>query len=289
MSSATDIGVVVVTYQSMSTIERCLMLLLACPTVAKLIVIDNASGDGTPACVEAIAKQHPRVRLVRNRENRGFGAACNQGASALDTPWVAFVNPDIYIERDSLLRLVTHARTRPGAGVLGVDMVGEQGLHDPAARRCDPSLRELFLRGGQRDAWYVGRDPKLDLQSVEAISGALMLMPLGLFLKVGGFDEDYRLHVEDLDLCRRVRAAGYEVLVANDVTVTHLRGVSSRSRPMWVEWQKHRSLWRYFLKFEAAQTPSALRAVLWLGLWSHFALSALRVLLARGMPPPVSH
>lgn len=289
MSSATDIGVVVVTYQSMSTIERCLMLLLACPTVAKLIVIDNASGDGTPACVEAIAKQHPRVRLVRNRENCGFGAACNQGASALDTPWVAFVNPDIYIERDSLLRLVTHARTRPGAGVLGVDMVGEQGLHDPAARRCDPSLRELLFRGGQRDAWYVGRDPKLDLQSVEAISGALMLMPLGLFLKVGGFDEDYRLHVEDLDLCRRVRAAGYEVLVANDVTVTHLRGVSSRSRPMWVEWQKHRSLWRYFLKFEAAQTPSALRAALWLGLWSHFALSALRVLFARGMPPPVSH
>ena len=176
-----------------------------------------------------------------------------------------------------MTRLVRHGVQRPGAGMLGVDMVDENGRIDPAARRRDPSLRELLSQRGRRDDLYLGRDPKQDLQLVEAISGALMLMPLGLFLQLGGFDEGFRLHVEDLDLCRRTRDAGYEVLVANDITVLHLRGVSSRARPLWVEWQKHGSLWRYFLKFEAAQTEPWLKPVLWLGLWAHFLLAVPKV------------
>jgi hypothetical protein len=64
--------------------------------------------------------------------------------------------------------------------------------------------------------------------------------------------------------------------VANDITVVHVGGVSSRARPLWVEWQKHGSLWRYFRKFEAAQTPAWLQPVLWVGVWGHFLAAALR-------------
>ena len=274
--AATDIGVVVVSFQSARTIRRCLQLLLASAPVARIIVVDNASSDGTVALVEELAAKEPRIYLVRNPDNRGFAAGCNQGASALGTPWVAFVNPDCYVESDTLARLVRHGIRRAGAGLLGVEMIDEHGHADPAARRRDPSLRELLSQHGRRDDLYLGRDPKADLQQVEAISGALMLMPLGLFLQLGGFDEGFRLHVEDLDLCRRTRDAGYEVLVANDITVVHVGGVSSRARPLWVEWQKHGSVWRYFRKFEAAQTPAWLRPVLWLGLWGHFLAAALR-------------
>ena len=108
-----------------------------------------------------------------------------------------------------------------------------------------------------------------------------MLMPVGLFLQLGGFDETFRMHVEDLDLCRRTRDAGYEVLVANDITVLHVGGESSRTRPVWVERQKHLSLWRYFCKFEAQDTAGWLKPVLWLGLWGHFVLASARVLLRR--------
>ena len=277
--AATDIGTVVVTYQSVRTIRRCLELLLASASVVRIVVVDNGSDDGTLAELEEFSREHHRITLVRNADNRGFAAACNQGASALATPWVAFINPDCYVEPDAMVRLVKHGVCRAGAGLLGVDMVDEHGQVDPAARRRDPSLRELLGQGGRRDDLYLGRDPKSDLQEVEAISGALMLMPLGLFLQLGGFDETFRLHVEDLDLCRRTRAAGYEVLVANDITVVHVGGVSSRARPLWVEWQKHGSLWRYFQKFEAAETPAWLKPVLWLGLWGHFLVAAARALL----------
>jgi len=267
--SVSDVGVVVVTYQSASTINECLKRLLAATGVTRVVVVDNASTDATTEKVAWLAVRDARLKLVRNDDNRGFGEACNQGASALDTPWVAFVNPDLFVEPNTLSRLVAHARSHAGAGLIGAELHDATGAADPAARRRDLSLQELFENRGQRTDLFLGRDPALQLQPVEATSGALMLLPLGLFLQIGGFDEGYRLHVEDLDLCRRVREAGYEVMVANDVVATHLRGVSSRTRPVWVEWQKHRSAWRYFRKFESDQVPARLRPVLWLGLWGH--------------------
>ena len=276
--AATDIGVVVVTFQSARTIARCLDLLLASASVARILVVDNASTDGTLDLLEVYFREQSRVYVVRNTDNRGFSAACNQGASALATPWVAFINPDCYVESDAMARLVAHGVRRAGAGLLGVNLVDEAGRMDPAARRRDPSLRELLGQAGRRDDLYLGFDPNTDLQEVEALSGALMLMPLGLFLQLGGFDETFHMHVEDLDLCRRTREAGYEVLVANDITVVHVGGESSRTRPLWVEWQKHGSFWRYFLKFEEADTPGWLKPLLWLGLWSHFLLVAVRSL-----------
>lgn len=277
--SASDIGVVLVTFRSARTIRRCLDLLLKSASVVRIVVVDNASDDATMELLREYSARFPQLTLVRNSDNRGFAAACNQGASALATPWVAFVNPDCYVEPDAMARLVAHGIERAGAGMLGVDLVDAAGKSDPAARRRDISLRELLGQRGRRDDLYLGRDPKAELQQVEAISGAVMLMPLGLFLQLGGFDESFRMHAEDLDLCRRIRDAGYEVLVANDITVLHVGGESSRTRPLWVEWQKHGSLWRYFRKFEAADTPAGLVPVLWLGLWGHFLLAASRAWL----------
>ncbi|WP_460456241.1 glycosyltransferase family 2 protein [Arenimonas alkanexedens] len=277
--SARDIGVVVVTYASETTIEACLSRLLSARDVARVVVIDNNSPDGTADVVARLARRDARLSLVRNPDNRGFGAACNQGATAISQPWVAFVNPDAYVERETLSRLVACATARPGAGLLGVELVGEDGEVDLASRRADPSLREQMASLGRRDGLYLGRDPALDVQPVDAVSGALMLMPLGLFVRLDGFDEGYRLHAEDLDLCRRVREAGYEVVIANQLRVTHVRGVSSQRRPVWVAWKKHLGLWRYFQKFEASDTPSWQVPVLWLALWAHFGVAVLRAWL----------
>lgn len=273
---ARDIGVVVVTHASASTIERCLAALLAARHVMRIMVVDNASRDDTCAIVERLAARDPRIGLVCNTDNRGFAAACNQGATAIAQPWIAFVNPDAFVGRDTLACLAEVAMARPGAGLLGVEHRDEDGVSDPASRRSDPSLREQLFSFGHRGNLFMGRDPGQDVQPVDAVSGALMLLPAVLFVRIGGFDEGYRLHAEDLDLCRRVRDAGYEVLVANELAVTHVRGVSSRRRPAWVELQKHRGMWRYFRKFEAGQTPLWLRPVLFVALWLHLPLALAR-------------
>lgn len=274
------IRAVVVSYWSAPTIADCLHRLLAATDVVQVVVVDNGSGDATAEIIERLAANDPRLSLQRNQDNPGFAAACNQGAKDCTQPWLAFVNPDCLVEPDTFVRLLACAESMPSIGVLGCEQVDATRARDPAVRRSDVSLRALLFVRHRRDAIEIPSDGSA-LQRVDAISGALMLSPSAVFEQVGGFDAGYRLHAEDLDLCRRVRTAGYPVAVANDVILTHLRGVSSRRRPLWVEWQKHRGLWRYFQKFEAADTPIGMRVLLRVALWVHLALVAPRVILRR--------
>lgn len=278
-AAVSNIAVVVVTHESAATINLCLKKLRRAIGLRRIVVIDNASTDDTCAIVEKFLPEDARISLVRNKENLGFAAACNQGASALSQPWLVFLNPDAYVEPDSLARMRDSAIDHAGAGLIGVDLVNEKGVPDRAARRFDLSLISLLKNHADLDLIYMGRDPDKKVQSVEACSGALMMMPATVFHHIGGFDHGYRLHAEDLDLCRRVRQAGYEVLVDNSVRVVHVRGASGLTKPAWVEWQKHRSLWRYFQKYEAAQTPDWMEPFIWMGLWPHFVWAILRLRL----------
>jgi GT2 family glycosyltransferase len=270
-----DIAAIVVTHRSSATIDDCLVRLRAACGVAQIRVIDNGSDDDTVAIVQRHATADPRLRFVANPDNPGFATACNQGARDSNAPWLAFVNPDCLVEPDALQRLRTHGDQLDGNALLGVDLVDEHGVRDPAARRRDPDFAAM-LRSPTAAALGLPMNDAQSLQQVDAVSGALLLLPRILFERIGGFDADYRLHAEDLDLCRRVRMTGAAVVVANDVRVLHLRGVSSRSRPLFVEWHKHRGLWRYFRKFEAPRRGWFTRCAVFAMIWGRFPFAALR-------------
>ncbi|MFZ2751957.1 MAG: glycosyltransferase family 2 protein [Lysobacteraceae bacterium] len=274
MNQAADIAVVVVTYQSAETIELCLQRLRAADGIAQIRVVDNASTDGTLEIVQRHALADARLRFIANPDNPGFGIACNQGADDSDSSWLAFVNPDCMVEVDTLARLRAHAQGCARETLLGVDLVDEAGVRDGAARRRDPDFVAM-LRSAAARKLDVPVDATQALQAVPAISGALMFAPRALIERIEGFDQGYRLHVEDLDLCRRAREAGAYVAVANDLRVVHVRGVSSRSRPLFVEWHKHRGLWRYFRKFDARRHGLSTRAAVWMMIWARCSLALL--------------
>lgn len=274
-TSAPDIAAIVVTYQSAETIADCLTRLRAAEGVAQIRVVDNASTDGTLEIVQRHALADPRVRFIANPDNPGFGTGCNQGTDDSDAPWLAFVNPDCLVEHDTLARLRAHVQGVAREALLGADLVDEAGVRDAAARRRDPDFAAM-LRDADARRLDVAVDDAQTLQPVQAISGALMLLPRTLMQRIEGFDQGYRLHAEDLDLCRRARDAGAFVAVANDVRVVHVRGVSSRSRPVFVEWHKHRGLARYFRRFEASRRGALVRLSVYAMIWMRFPLAALR-------------
>lgn len=281
MNDDAAIAAVVVTHESAATIDDCLVRLRRSISVAQIRVIDNGSTDGTLAIVQRHAVSDARVRFIANPDNPGFAMACNQGARASDAPWLAFVNPDCLVEADSLQRLRAHASACASDALLGVDLVDVGAVRDSAARRRAPDFAHMLragLSGAASRTLDVAIDEPLTLQRVDAVSGALMLMSRALYQRIGGFDIGYRLHAEDLDLCRRAIDAGAIVAVANDVRVVHLRGVSSRSRPLFVEWHKHRGLARYFGKFEAAQHGVLLRAGVYAAIWARFPFAAWQAL-----------
>lgn len=274
------IAVIIVSYQSASTLDQCLTRLRAADEVAEIRVVDNNSDDGTLDIVQRHATADPRLHFIANPDNPGFAAANNQGVADSRAPWLAFINPDLMVQAGTLAQLRARGEAL-GDCVLGVEQVDEQGQPDAAVRRRDPDFGAMLRHPGQGAKLAIPADPTQVLQRVPALSGALLLMPRALFDRIGGWDAGYRLHAEDLDLCRRAREAGAVVAIANDLQVVHVRGVSSRSRPFFVEWHKHRGLWRYFRRFEAPRRNLLVQAAVWGAIWAHAAAQVPRLLRGR--------
>jgi len=270
--------VVVVTHQSASTLDACLQRARAAIGVTEIRVVDNASSDQTMAIVQRHALADARLRFVGNPDNPGFSVACNQGAGESRASWLVFVNPDLLLEADTLARMLALAAPL-GDCILGADLVDLDGVRDPAARRRDPDFAAMLAAPWAASRLGLEVEYQAALQPVQAISGALMLMPRALFERIGGFDPDYRLHAEDLDLCRRARQAGAVVAVANQVRVVHERGVSARAQPLFVEWHKHRGLARYYRRFEAPSRSWPVGLAVHAGIALRFLRVAARILL----------
>lgn len=271
------IAAIIVSYQSASTLDACLTRLRAAQDIAEIRVVDNNSVDGTLEIVQRHASADPRLHFIANPDNPGFAAANNQGVADSRAPWLAFINPDLMVDVDTLAQLRQRGEAL-GDCLLGVEQVDEAGVPDAAVRRRDPDFAAMLRNPGQGAKLALAVDPAQPLQRVPALSGALLLMPRALFDRIGGWDAGYRLHAEDLDLCRRAREAGAVVAIANDLRVTHVRGVSSRSRPFFVEWHKHRGLWRYFRKFEASQRSLPVQLAVWGAIWAHALVQIPRIL-----------
>ena len=184
------------------------------------------------------------------------------------------MNPDCLLQETALQRLLDILEAHPRAGLIGAVVCDADGRPDPASFRRDPLLRRALtsLFGGAGEGVAIDGAIPDRVVEAEAVSGAVMLLPRRVFQHLDGFDEGYFLHCEDLDLCRRVRDAGYQVLLAGDVHVPHGKGSSSRHRPVFVSRYKHRGMWRWFRKFDPAARNPLLAAAVWLGIWGHFLL-----------------
>lgn len=271
--SAANVAAIVVSHDSGQCLLDCVADLLAQDEAVEVVVVDNGSRDGAPQKLAS----NPRVKTILNAGNPGFGSACNQGAQASTAPFLLFVNPDCRLPRDAVRRLRETLQSVSNVGLLGAQLLNADGSEQAASRRSTPrpmqAIRALLFASGN-----AASPTRVEggIETVDAISGALMMTPRAVFDRLQGFDVGYVLHCEDLDLCRRTLALGYSVALAPTVRITHLKGTSSRRRPVWVEWQKHRGMLRYFRKFDAAQSPWWLRLAVPLGIAAHFPLAALR-------------
>ena len=274
LSSVLSVSVIVVAADSGPSMRDCVRRVLACDVPLEMILVDNASRDGIPQAIARAHESDHRLRVIYNHANLGFGPAMNRGAAQASGKSLLILNPDCLIDTDTLQRLLATLAANPRAGLIGAVVCDEDGTPDPASYRRDPLMRRALnaLLGRKGDGINVEGPMPHELVEADAVSGALMLMPRRVFDYLAGFDEAYFLHCEDLDLCRRVRDAGYRVLLAGDVRVLHGKGTSSRHRPVFVSRYKHRGMWRWFRKFDPDAAKWWVRAIVWLGIWTHFLL-----------------
>ena len=196
------------------------------------VVVDNASPDDS---AERIAETHPWVELIRSPENRGFAAGANLGAQRASGEWLLFLNSDARLLEDSVPNLLDAGRSMGTPGAVGPLLLGPDGP-EASVGHFYGFRRDLaqFLRLGRLfpgiralDGIFLGRLPE-HREPVEWMSGACLLVRRDTFRSVGGFDEAYFMYVEDMDLCFRLRRAGYINLFAPDAVVRHELGASPR-------------------------------------------------------------
>ncbi|SHM26972.1 glycosyltransferase family 2 protein [Rhodanobacter sp. OK091] len=277
------LSVIVVSADSGPALRECVRSVLASTLSLELILVDNASNDGMPPAIERAYEHDPRLKVIYNHRNLGFGPAVNLAAKQAHGHALLILNPDCMLRDDDLGRLLAVLAGHPKAGLVGAVVCHADGRADPASWRRDPLLRRSLnsLLGRSGEKVNVEQEIPAEVVEAEAVSGAVMLLPRAMFQRLGGFDEDYFLHCEDLDLCRRVRELGYKVLLAGDVRVLHGKGSSSRHRPVFVSRYKHRGMWRWFRKHDPAARNPLVAAAVWLGIWAHFLLQIPGQLLRR--------
>jgi len=277
--------VIIVNYNAGPLLAACVQSALASRPVRQVIVVDNASADDSLAqLAERITDG--RARVIRNGGNLGFAAACNIGLAASHEPHILFLNPDSVLAPGALDRLSEALDSDARIGMVGGFLANPDGSEQPGGRRTIPTPGRAFIRAfglsrlGRRWPSLFGDfllhdTPLPDRPTpVDAISGACMLVKRTAIDAVGPWDEGYFLHCEDLDWCLRFRQAGWRILFVPDAQVTHEWGACSRSRPVFVEWHKHRGMLRFYRKFFRERYPGGLWALVVAGVWLRFGVVA---------------
>lgn len=232
-----DVSVVVVSFNTRDLVRECLRTLFdeTAGLRCEVIVIDNDSSDGSADMIEA---EYPNVRLIRSATNLGFAAANNRGFAIAQGRYVVLLNSDAFLKPGALCRSVAHMEANPRVGLGGARLIGRDESWQPSARMFPSLLNDLLTISGLAAKFpksrFMGRvdrtwaDP-MEAAPVDWVPGAFTIIRRNVLDEVGSFDERFFLYYEEVDLCRRVRAAGYEVWYWPDVVTVHLGGESSKT------------------------------------------------------------
>lgn len=260
----TELAILVVSHNTRSDLEACLESLTARPPGVphRVVVIDNASGDGS---AELVRTRWPAIRLIRLPDNQGFARANNVGFRESRSELVLLLNSDTIVPPGAIDRLVAELRARPEAAVVGPRLIG--GRNQPElsfGRMVSPcaELRQKALvqlnehRCPPVSRWVAEQTSRA--QRVDWVSGACLLVRRADAEAAGLLDERYFMYFEDVDFCAAIRSRGRQVWFTPAVTIVHLRGrsvatcrsavKSAYRRSQLAFYQKHRPAWVLWLR-----------------------------------------
>ena len=251
-----DLTVAIVSYNAKEELAACLESLWASTRLDsfEVIVADNASTDGT---VEMLVDRFPRVRILASPENLGFGRASNLCWHEAKSSLVLFLNSDTVVSDRALDRLVELARERPEAGAIGPRLLYPDGEIQMSFGAM-PGIASEVLQKLWNAGYARGKGPLRSAvrrrytreRTVDWVSAACLLTRRDTLETVSGFDENFFLYSEDIDLCTRIRATGARILFTPEVEIVHLLGRSAAKNRDRVVYESHRSRLYFYEKHQ---------------------------------------
>ena len=185
----------------------------------EILIVDNASRDGSARMLRKYFKN--KITLIENKENKGFGAANNQGAAAANGKYLFFLNSDTIIKNNMFTELERSFSRDKNIGVVAPKLLLEDGDEQPRAFGDFPNPTNVIFEKFKPPAGYRNNPFEVDWAS-----GAALAVKKSIFERLGGFDEKFFMYFEDVDLCKRIKESGYKILVNPRASLTHLCGKS---------------------------------------------------------------
>lgn len=284
-----DLSVCIVNWNTRQDLEQAITSVLQSDPELELqvIVLDNASSDGTP---EMVREQFRSVKLLESAENLGFAKGYNRAAEEAEGRHILMLNPDTVVQAGALRALVRFLDSRQEAGAAAPRLLNSDGTLQYSCRRL-PGPMAAILRntllgrlvpGNRFTRDYLMADwDHRTVKQVDWVSGAALCIRRETWSEVGGFDEGYFMYAEDIDWCLRARQAGWHIYYVPESVVVHRIGRSSDQRPVPMVVEFHRSMARFYRRHYARQWPFGLRWLPLAGIWARGALVLLQTMVAQ--------
>ena len=262
------ISVVMVSYMTGPALMEAITAVLADRDIHELIVVDNGNTENARARLSQLTAKRTRVRFLQGQGNIGFARGCNYGAKLATGHYLLFLNPDAVIAKGAARQLANAGDGLIQPWITGGLLRDEKGNEQRGARRRALTplsalvgflpVLELVpgLRSIHRETDPLPTHPVL----IDTISGACLMTDRPSFEKMGGFDERYFLHVEDIEICRRARQMGGEVGFVPGATIMHYGSTSNVPR-VWIEKEKLKGFLRYFWNYKPGPASKILTII----------------------------
>jgi GT2 family glycosyltransferase len=192
---------------------------------AEIIVIDNNSSDDSCKIIE---EKFPNIKLIRNQDNVGFSKANNQGVREAKGEYLCILNPDTVVSEDTFKKLIEFSNSKTDLGIVGCKLIDGTGMYLPESKRNVPvvkvAVKKMLGNGEKYYANHLGED---EIGKVDVLVGAFMFMKSEVFQTIGGFDTDYFMYGEDIDLSYKLLQAGFSNYYYGETTIIHYKGEST--------------------------------------------------------------
>ncbi|TJY32948.1 glycosyltransferase family 2 protein [Pontimicrobium aquaticum] len=222
-----DLSVVILNYNVRYFLELCLHSVKAATASidAEIIVVDNNSADDSCNMVKQL---FPEVILIENKENLGFSKGNNQGVAIAKGDYVCILNPDTVVSEDVFFKLLEFSKTKENLGIVGCKLIDGSGMFLPESKRNIPVVKVALqkIRGNSAN-YYANHVQENEVAKVEILVGAFMFMKRTVYNQLKGFDEDYFMYGEDIDLSYKAIKAGFNNYYVGTTAMIHYKGEST--------------------------------------------------------------
>lgn len=284
-----DLSIITVPYKCKDDIDVTLEAVYNSKTdySFEVIIIDNDSQDGTLEMMQEKYLSRPEIAekttLIEN-ENVGFPKANNQGMRSAKGDYILLLNPDTKVDPDNLQIMMDFMKSRPEIGISSCKLLKANGDIDWASRRTEPNLWVSFFRlSGLQfvfPKWfgkYNVLNKNVDQETeIDSCVGAYMFMSRACYEATQGFDENFFMYAEDLDLCKRAREAGFKIWYYPKTTCMHYKGRTSRKASKKSLYYFHYTMWQYYKKHYSKKYYGLMDPLVYIGVWGRYYWKSLQ-------------